>query len=211
MQCPAALTQIDLGLGGGYRLPTGQWRIRLADVLLLIHRHRQVALRHGTLIQRYLAVHHYRTGTGVDDHFRIFDRNRDVDVLDIRQQAYLSPVIRRYADLNGTRIQRLGGTVTATRVNRIGNALRHREIFIVELQVNGVLRTKVTLQFTFYRRAAGNPATVQLVNLYAAAACRRTGTADQDVPLSQRIDLVIHPFHRSHQQRSAAQAFSVTQ
>lgn len=56
---------------------------------------------------------------------------------------------------------------------------------------------------------ATDPPAGLLVDLHAAATGLGTGTVDQQVALSQRIGIAVHPLERGHQQGTAAQAAGV--
>ncbi|MNU89030.1 hypothetical protein D3C71_788610 [compost metagenome] len=210
MQRAATLTKVNLRLRRDNRLTATKWRIWLADVRRTADADGQVALRYCTAIQRDFTVHDHRTGTRVDDHFGILKRDVDFHILDIGQHAHLVAATGRRADLHGAGIQRRGATKTTAAVDGVGNLLRHREVFIIQLQIDGIPGAKLRRQFTLDNRPVGNTPAIQLVHLHAAPARRCTRTADQNVTLRERIHLAIDPFQRGHQQRTAAQTFGVT-
>ncbi|MNV42535.1 hypothetical protein D3C71_1342130 [compost metagenome] len=95
-------------------------------------------------------------------------------------------------------------------VDGVADLLCQRKVFIVELQVNHSAGPKGGRQLALNGGAVADAPTGQLVNLYAAATGRSAGSADQHVALRQRVNLIIYPFQRRHQQSAATQALGVT-
>ncbi|SUH04165.1 Uncharacterised protein [Salmonella enterica subsp. enterica] len=91
--------------------------------------------------------------------------------------------------------KRSGAAVTAGAVDGIGNLLRHRKIFVVQLQINGVASAELSRQLAFDNRAISDAPAIKLVNLHATAACGSARAADQNIALRQSIHLAVTPFN----------------
>ena len=101
------LCRKSIRLRGHYRLTATKRGIRLADVGRAVNRDGEIALSHGAAVQRHFAVHHHRSGTGVDNDFCILH-------ITFTSIFWISASIRTWlllpvdADLHGAGIQRGG-------------------------------------------------------------------------------------------------------
>ena len=163
--------------------------------------------------ERHRLVHHHRAGARVDHDLGRRRRQRR------RRGSRCRPGRRRARRPIGGMRTRTTRPSSASRgaaahrgVDRAHDLARGGVVARVEVELDRVaLGAAASATRALDRRAVGDAAGAQVVDLHLRAAGRGAGAADDEVALRHRVDLAVGALQRRRDQRAAAQALGVAE